>query len=84
MQKLQKLDFDHLNEYYDFTNRFDCYSDLNFTSLITWGSEVQFCIDQNGLIVVFPDYESNAIIITCLGESVHAPELTREVEAIAQ
>ncbi len=70
------LSTDSIDSYYEFTNKYDSYSDLNFTSLLTWCERVEYLINNDGLMVIFEDYESNSEnIVTGLTSGKVAPRL---------
>lgn len=66
MTKYRELTQEDKNSFYSFTNNFDCYSDLNFTSLICWSEKVLFSLDSDSLKVIFDDYETGQLVGTCL------------------
>lgn len=64
----KKLTINDIGIYYLFANRFKSYSDLNFSSLISWCENVNYYIDNDCLIVYFDDYSSNKTIISGISD----------------
>ncbi len=53
-----------MDSYYGFLSQFACYSDLNFTSLITWSENVGFYLEDDVLILLMDDYSSSGKVLT--------------------
>lgn len=62
----QELTTNHIYEYYTFTNQFTSFSDINFTSLISWCPAVLFELNSQNLFLHFEDYSSDKVILTGL------------------
>lgn len=65
-QDFQELTTQHLSAYYSFTNRYMSFSDINFTSLISWSPKILFQLDDDSLFLCFEDYSSDSMILSGL------------------
>jgi hypothetical protein len=81
------MDFEQLspqiiNKYYDFVQKFASFSDLNYTSLLSWSENTKVCLENGILIVIFDDYSSDSKIITGISEKAdEILELLLELQA---
>lgn len=58
------LDSEIIKQYYVFTNKFPSYSDLNFTSLLSWSANTKYFLNERVLIVIYEDYSLNEMTLT--------------------
>lgn len=65
-----KLNISHGPEVRSITNRFEPYSDFNFTSLFCWGIDksAEISLLNNNLVIKLPDYISGQPIHSVLGD----------------
>lgn len=66
-----------MDEFCEMISEFPCYSDLNFTSLISWSEKVMFAKDDESITIVMEDYSSSSKVIT--GISRNPDKFLREL-----
>ncbi len=83
MLDLEELSLSDLDRYYEFTNSFACYSDLNFVSLLSWSKKTLFSLKNSQLILYFEDYlEDGKWIVTGLCRAAQSDILLASLQNI--
>jgi uncharacterized protein len=59
----------NVDEYSNFTNKFEPYSDFNYTSIVSWDTSesAQVCILNNNLVLKMEDYDKSGYLLSVLG-----------------
>ena len=69
--KFSKINLTMRSEVINFTNKFDPYSDFNFTSLISWDTnkDTRLSLLNDNLIICLPDYQTGEQVYSLLGDT---------------
>lgn len=75
------INIDDQKKIRDFTQKFDPFSDFNFTSLISWDTNdtVEFALYNSCLIIKLPDYVTQITSYSVLGHPQESAELIEEL-----